>query len=382
MSVLITIVSVTANTPVDIYYSGVTDLAPVLSVSGASSFPLSFTVPSPVDQNTFLVRIVDSESCVDDEFVFITPTPTPSFTPTPTLTPTVTQTETQTSTPTPTETVTNTPTTTETPTNTPTPSSTPIIGIHQIGVFGTFPTSGGACTDTLSTTTYFNYLSGATSAPVVGATVYTVEVGSQLFVPFNGGGNWLLMNWSDGTYSVQIDASGNIMDFVVCQSYITPTPTPTYTTTPTVTPTLTETPTNTPSYSPTLTSTPTYTPSPTPTIPEEGFFLMTQDGIFLFSQGGDPLQPQQAFTTSYRVSLSYPDGSKCLALSGNNQTIYSVVGEWGEVIRFYSDVALATPFEGDIVGGGGLWYGDSFATDNLVLKIDYDGFVIQKYICP
>ena len=373
MSVLITIVSVTANTPVDIYYSGTSDLAPVLSVSGASSFPLSFTVPSPVDQSTFLVRIVDSQSCIDDEFVYITPTPTPSFTPTPTLTPTVSPTETTTNTPTPTETSTNTPTPTETTTNTPTPSATPIILSHNVGVSGSFPTFSGACNDTLSSTLYYNYLSGATSSPLSGVTVYTVEAGGTLYVPYNGGSSWILMNWPDGLYSVQIDSAGNILDSVICQSYITPTPTPTYTPTYTTTPTLTETPTTTP----TITETPTLTPTPTPTIPEEGFFLMTQDGIFLFTQGGDPLQPQQAYTTPYVVSFGFPNGSECNALSGNNQTIYSVVGDWGEVIKFYSDVSLVTPFN-----GGDLWYGDDQGTDNLVLRIDVDGFVVQKLICP
>ncbi len=377
MSVLITIVSVTANTPVDIYYSGLTDSAPVLSVSGASSFPLSFTVPSPVDQNTFLVRIVDSQSCIDDEFVFITPTPTPSFTPTPTLTPTVSPTETSTSTPTPTETSTNTPTTTETPTNTPTPSTTPIVLSHRVGVSGAFPTSGGACTDTLSSTLYYNYLSGATSSPISGVTVYTVEVGGTLFVPYNGGNNWVLMNWPDGLYSVQIDPAGTILDSVVCQSYITPTPTPTYTPTYTTTPTLSETPTQTPTITQTSTETPTSTPTPTPTVPELGFFLMTQDGIFLFSQSGDPLEPQQAYTTSYNVSFGFPNGSECNALSGNNQTIYSVVGEWGQVIKFFTDVTLTNEFN-----GGDLWYGDVNATDNMVLRIDVDGFVVEKYICP
>jgi hypothetical protein len=52
--------------------------------------------------------------------------------------------------------------------------------------------------------------------PVVGVTVYTVENNSVLYSPFNGGGNWLLMEFNGNNYSVQIDSSGIILDYGLC----------------------------------------------------------------------------------------------------------------------------------------------------------------------
>ena len=122
MSQLVTIESITASTPVDIYYCDSMS-ANCQFVSSASTFPYSFTVPSPLADSNFIVKIIDSSNCEVGHFVYVIPTSTPTNTPTTGLSPTPTSTNTQT------PTITNTPTTTttpsKTPTNTPTPSRTP-----------------------------------------------------------------------------------------------------------------------------------------------------------------------------------------------------------------------------------------------------------------
>lgn len=69
----------------------------------------------------------------------------------------------------------------------------------------------------------------------------------------------------------------------------TPTQTPTVTPTPSITPTNTVTPTQTPTNTPTLTNTPT--PSSTPLIFEVQ--IITQDGIDIITQNGNPLIVQE-----------------------------------------------------------------------------------------
>jgi hypothetical protein len=101
MSQLITITSVTANTPVDIYYCD-SFSANCVFVSTVSVFPFEFDVPSPYDETDFVVKIIDTQGCNVGDEVLITPTPTSSLTPTTTNTPTQTPTMTSTNTPTPT----------------------------------------------------------------------------------------------------------------------------------------------------------------------------------------------------------------------------------------------------------------------------------------
>lgn len=91
MSQLVTITSVTANTPVDIYYCD-SFSASCVFVSTVSTFPYSFSVPPPYDQNNIVIKIEDNNGCIDGEIIYITPTPTPNVTPSITSTPTNTPT--------------------------------------------------------------------------------------------------------------------------------------------------------------------------------------------------------------------------------------------------------------------------------------------------
>lgn len=266
MSQQVTISSITANTPVEIYYCNSTSGSCVY-VSTVSTFPFVFDVPAPYDEQNFVVKIVDTLGCEIGLTELITPTPTAAVTRTPTKTPTQTPTPTTTpnSTTTPTPTQTKTPT--ATPTNTPTISTTPSIVYHSIGQ-NLKCDSNNACADSLTQKYLYNYLADANSYPISGITIYSTEVNSVLYNPYNGGGQWILMDWTSGTYAVKISAQGTIEEFVVCVLAPTPPATPTQTPTPSVTPSNTPTQTATPSNTPTNTETPTNTPSnsPTPSI--------------------------------------------------------------------------------------------------------------------
>lgn len=278
MSQVITITTVTANTPVDIYYCDSTSGSCVF-VSTVTTFPYQFSVPPPYDETNILIKIVDTEGCEFGEFIFITPTPTPSITAT--NTPTITSTSTSTNTPTSTLTPspTNSATPTNTPTITPTPSETPAVVSHSYGQNQfSGPESAencfyGPCFDQLTLGVYYTYISEAYDTPVLGATVYEFLVNGVLYVPHNGNNLWILMTWISGTYAVQISQDGAILDFILCEpspsstptSTSTQTPTQTITQTPTSTSTQTPTPSVTEGLTPTATETPTTTPTQTPT---------------------------------------------------------------------------------------------------------------------
>lgn len=214
MSQQITIQSVTANTPVDIYYCDSLSASCVF-VSSVATFPFTFLVPPPYDETNFLIKIVDTQGCEIGFFDYVTPTPTPQVTKTPSPTPTTTTTPTSTTTQTPTVSPTNTITPTVTPSFTPTPTSTPIVAGHNVGQQ---PSSDiyCVCKEGLTLLKYYTYLSEASTAPVNGATVYTVENNSVLYSPFDGSGEWLLMEWTSGDYAVKISSTGQIEDFDPC----------------------------------------------------------------------------------------------------------------------------------------------------------------------
>ena len=272
MSQKVTITSVTANTPVDIYYCD-SFSASCVYVATVSTFPFEFYVPAPYDETDIVIKIVDTLGCIDGDTVYITPTPTSSQTPTMTQTPTQTASQTPTATNTPTITPTNTATQTCTPTFTPTPSLTPAIATHTIGQ-NTYSTSANTCNDTITLNKYYTYISEANSVPVLGAKVYQTLVGIVLYNVYNGNNRWIKMGWGVNYYAVQINTVGEIIDFVNCNPVtLTPTPTntPTQTQTPTpsvtiaLTPTATQTQTQTPSITPSQTTTNTQTPTPTTT---------------------------------------------------------------------------------------------------------------------
>lgn len=210
----ITISSVTANTPVEIYYCDATSGSCVY-VATVAVFPFVFDVPSPVSDTDFLIKIVDTQGCVDGDFIYITPTPTPSITPTNTVTPTVTNTSTVTPTSTTTNTPTPTTTLTTTPTNTPTPSVTPVVASHIIGQ-NLHSLSGNACADITTVVSYYTYIAQANTVPVIGVKVYTTLVSGVLYNPFNGNNKFLQMNFGGNTYAVQINNLGEIVSFGAC----------------------------------------------------------------------------------------------------------------------------------------------------------------------
>jgi len=214
MSQEVTISSVTANTPVDIYYCDSMS-ASCVYVATVSTFPYTFDVLDPYDNGDFVIKIVDTQSCEIGQVILVTPTITPTNTPTPTQTQTVTPTNTPTNTPTPTITPTNTLTPTITPTITPTPTSTPVVAYHAIGNQVSL-TSGNTCNDTVTISNYYTYISQANLIPVIGAVVYETLVNGVLYNPFNGSNRYLKMGFGSNYYVVQIDSSGNIMNFELC----------------------------------------------------------------------------------------------------------------------------------------------------------------------
>jgi hypothetical protein len=168
--------------------------------------------------------------------ISFTPTPTPSVSPTISLTPSISPTITATSTvcpgltptatpitPTPTYTPTNTPSTTPTntpglsPTQTSSPSPTPTFTYYfYAGTVSTYATDTLACNNKTCGRPYYK------SVPswAMGTTVYD---DSSLTTPFNGGGNWIAVDTSTGTYcsglawaAVQVNAGGIIIGFVSC----------------------------------------------------------------------------------------------------------------------------------------------------------------------
>lgn len=214
MSQQVTITSVTANTPVDIYYCDSMS-GDCVFVSTVSVFPYTFNVPAPYSNTDIVIKIEDVNGCIDGDLVYITPTPTSSVTPTMTQTPTVTPTETQTPTVTPTMTMTPTTTITTTPTTTPTPSTTPVFSLHSVGQ-NTFPTSANTCTDTLTFNNYYTYINEADSVPVVGVKIYQNAFDGTLFNPYNGNNRFTKFTFGGNNYAVQVDTSGTIVSYVAC----------------------------------------------------------------------------------------------------------------------------------------------------------------------
>lgn len=214
MSQQVTITSVTANTPVEIYYCDSMSGSCVY-VSTVSVFPYTFDVPPPYDEENIVIKIIDTQSCEDGYVIPITPTPTSSLTPTPTNTPDSTPTNTPTQTNTPTGTPTNTPTQTETPTNTPTPTTTLVIASHSIGNKLSV-SSATTCTNTITLTNYYTYIADAYLTPMISAVVYQTESNGVLYNPFNGGNRYIKMGFGGNFYVVKINTQGAILAFQIC----------------------------------------------------------------------------------------------------------------------------------------------------------------------
>jgi hypothetical protein len=306
MSAQVTITSVTANTPVDIYYCDSMS-ANCVYVASVATFPYTFDVPPPYDEQDFVIKIIDTQGCVVDDPHDVTPTPTPSITASQTQTPTPNATSTLTPTQTPSVTPTSTTTPSQTPSFTPSPTKTPTLRAYYYG--------GNNCSSTMTVAQLYTY--SLSNVPVVGIILYQTNFNSLLTNPYNGGNNYLLMNWNGVLYMVQIDTQGTIVNFYVCT---TPTPTatqtPTTTPTTTITPTVTETPTSTPppTQTPTNSPTQTQTQTPTPTKPCVGYTLSTFGMASIEWFGCDGNYYTHTFTTSYAICT---DGSGYVVTSGS-----------------------------------------------------------------
>ena len=214
MSQLVTITSVTANTPVDIYYCDSMS-ANCVYVSTVSTFPYTFEVFPPYDTENINLKIIDSQNCEVIETILISPTPTPTNTETPTPTPSITPSITPTNTITPTITPTNTTTPTITPTITSTPTPTPVVASHAVGS-NLSVSSANTCNDTVTIVNYYTYISEANLTPVNGAIVYQTNVGGTLFNPFNGNDRYIKMGFGGNFYVVQINSVGVILNYSIC----------------------------------------------------------------------------------------------------------------------------------------------------------------------
>lgn len=214
MSEQVTISSVTANTPVEIYYCDSMS-ANCVYVSTVSTFPYTFDVPAPYDEQDFIVKIIDTQSCEIGHKVPISPTPTSTITPTVTPTSTVTPTVSVTPTKTPTQTPTTTPTNTITPTITTTPTATPVVSAHRIGNSLSI-SSANTCNDIVTIVNYYTYISQSNLTPVNGAIVYQTLLNGTLYNPFNGNSRYLKMGFGSNFYVVQIDVNGSIINFGLC----------------------------------------------------------------------------------------------------------------------------------------------------------------------
>jgi hypothetical protein len=214
MSQLVTITSVTANTPVDIYYCDSMSENCVY-VSTVSTFPYTFEVFPPYNTENINLKIIDSQNCEVIETILISPTPTPTNTKTPTPTPSITPSITPTNTITPTITPTNTTTPTVTPTITSTPTPTPVVASHAVGS-NLSVSSANTCNDTVTIVNYYTYISEANLTPVNGAIVYQTNVSGTLFNPFNGNDRYIKMGFGGNFYVIQINSVGVILNYSIC----------------------------------------------------------------------------------------------------------------------------------------------------------------------
>lgn len=210
----VTIESVVANVPVDIYVCDSMS-ANCLYVATVATFPYTFTVSDVYATTNFVIKIIDTQNCIEYQTIFITPTPTstqtPTQTPTPSVSPTLTSSPTQT--PTPTRTIPASPSPTQT--ITPSPTSTPVVYPHLIGRF-LWDTGEDACLDSMTVTEYYTYWFDTPTIPIVGAKVWANVVTGVLVNPVNQNNKWRKMKFGSSFYAVQVDTSGGIINFLLC----------------------------------------------------------------------------------------------------------------------------------------------------------------------
>jgi hypothetical protein len=429
MPLEVTITSVTANTPVNIFVCEL-DGSNCAYISTVSTFPYTFSAPQcveggyfssefgyyncqgilvtgtsggtgtfcmnplrpysgitlsnvdcSVDQTDFIVKIVDTEGCIHSEVELVTPTPTPSQTPTQTITPTQTATQTPTTTTTLTATPTTTTTPTTTPTNTPTPSTTPVWVGHYFGN-AWHSTSALALTDYVTYgLQWYTYMSVANFVPVVGAIVYRLSINDTLYNIVDGGNRWRLMTFNNEVWAVQINSVGEIIDYVYG-----PIQSPTPSVTATVTPTVSITPSNTPSVgsSPTPTETPTQTPTITPSITASQTITPTTTSTMTptVTQTSTQTQtPTNTPTPSITASPSVTPSETPTTTPTPTKTRFTFVGYSGST----QDEACGSYYNSTIYGDDSLFDENIQFYNNLTGDVDvdmtgyyqYNGVVVQ-----
>ncbi len=214
MPINVEITSITANTPFEVYVCDALETN-CTYIATVASPPYQFEVDDTYATENFTIKIVDVAGCEVFHTIAISPTPTPSNTPSQTKTPTPTPTKTTTPTVTPSVTASVGASPTPTPTKTPTPTPTPLAYGHNIGA-NVYVGSSGVCDDSLLVTQYYTYYVDTPTIPVLGAVVYSTNLGGILYNPVNQINRWRKMTFGASTYAVQIDSTGIITDFILC----------------------------------------------------------------------------------------------------------------------------------------------------------------------
>lgn len=93
--------------------------------------------------------------------------------------------------------------------------------------------------------------------------------------------------------------------------------------------------------------------------------LFTQEGFQLVTQDDRPILAQQK-PTAYLVSQG---DVSCPITADLTQTIYSQTTIWDQVVRFYSDIDLTIPFDGN-----NLYYTNSGSSCGYCWAIDNNGY--------
>lgn len=106
--------------------------------------------------------------------------------------------------------------------------------------------------------------------------------------------------------------------------------------------------------------------------------LIFQDGREFGSQGdfcfgSDQICAQQSATT-YTISSGFSSSVLACATTGFVENVYSAVGEWGYIVTAYYDSEMNQRFYGN-----NLWY--KAKNQSVVLQIDNNGYIINKYNC-
>lgn len=226
----------------------------------------------------------------------VTPSPTLSNTPTPSITASQTPTNTPTGTVCPGLTPTETPIPSTTPTNTPTNTSTPQTTPTNTTTATNTPTQTNTPSITPSATFVCLCFSSVTvNVTVAGNITFNDCDDNPLIEDVNTGNNQTIVF----SACIQKDTNAGTAEYTIvsyndcCDVPITPSPTPTITSTPVTTQTNTPTSTSTP----VTTQTQTTTMTPTPTLPclcekgiignNDAYFYTDCSGVYQSGTGGD-----------------------------------------------------------------------------------------------